>query len=139
MKLLTALAFVLLVLLPAQARAQSITATALTGTWAFAKDHQTARTSPPGDTLVVRPDSTYYVVLTAEWVRRAKPAGTPTKASKPSYWYLRGNSLMMSPVRQQELPTFKVTLKDQQLSMTKLYGDQKTLLFKRVDTPKPKP
>ena len=135
MKLISALTLVLVLLLPAPARAQSITAAALVGTWVPAGGDAESI----WDTLVVRPDSTYYVVLTAEWVRRAKPAGTPTKASKPSYWYLRGNSLMMSPVRQQELPTFKVTLKDQQLSMTKLYGDQKTLLFKRVDTPKPKP
>ena len=135
MKLISALTLVLVLLLPAPARAQSITAAALVGTWVPAGGDAESI----WDTLGVRPDSTYYVVLTAEWVRRAKPAGTPTKASKPSYWYLRGDSLMMSPVRQQELPTFKVTLKDQQLSMTKLYGDQKTLLFKRVDTPKPKP
>ena len=138
MKLLTALAFVLLVLLPAQARAQSITATALTGTWAFAKDHQTARTSPPGDTLVVRPDSTYYWVRTAEWISRAKAGGDTNTTSKPRRWVLQGDTLM-KVYEGSPLPVFKLTLKGRQLFMAKLYGSQDTLLLERIDAPKPKP
>ena len=117
MRLLGSLVVVLVLLLPPPARAQSVQVTDLAGTWAATSKNGAFKGGGNyTDTLVIRPDSTFR--WPGEQFRRLPR--------------LAGDSIVFMGGAQ----GFKITLTDQQLTLSGVSGD---FVGKRVDAPKPTP
>ncbi len=123
MRMLSALTVVLL-LLSGPARAQSVNAADLVGTWAgrFIQHTPDSQTMKIKDIIIFRPDSTY------SWTSKKGIKGQFT------HWAtLTNDSLWLGPKGEDG---YKFILKGQQLTLSK---SNLAWIFKRIDVPTTKP
>jgi hypothetical protein len=122
--MLGALGVALILLLPTLARAQSMKAVDLVGTWTgrFMQDTTDSKAMKIKDIITFRPDSTY------SWTSRKDDEEAFTR-----WTALTGDSLWLG---QKGDGGYKVTLTDQQLTLSK---SALVWIFKRTDVTTPKP